>query len=315
MKLRTEIAPLRPAFQLLCNDMPLMLGSCFTDYVGTRFRETLRPVCINPCGTLFNPAGIARIVSMALDGEIPRPRLFGQRWLTPLLPTRFSSADEASANQLIAEAMESLSKGLRNMRALILTFGTARVYEMDGKIVNNCHKLPERLFTRRLLTVDEITEEWGALLNRLRDLCPGLKTILTVSPVRHVRDTLHGNTLSKATLHLAIEQLVNASPDDTVYFPAYEILTDDLRDYRFYADDLVHPSGMAVDYIWELFGRSFFTPADMEADKEGLSLTRRIAHHPINASAEEQMLFHRKTTEMVTAYIAANPGRTAPAVS
>lgn len=286
-----------------------MLGSCFTDYVGAKFRDAMRPVCVNPCGTLFNPAGIAALVRMALDGETPQAKLFGNRWLTPLLPTRFSATDESTSNELIADAMNTLHNAIQKMHTLILTFGTARVYEMDGRIVNNCHKLPEKLFTRRLLTPDEIAAEWIALLDRLRSALPGLKTILTVSPVRHVRDTLHGNTLSKATLHVAIEKIVSASPDDTVYFPAYEILIDDLRDYRFYADDLVHPSAMAVDYIWEIFGRSFFTIADIKADEEGMSLTRRVSHRPINATPQEQQLFRQKTTELIEEYRTRYPDR------
>lgn len=144
---------------------------------------------------------------------------------------------------------------------LLLTWGTTFVYQQreTGRIVSNCHKQPEKLFTRRMLTVDEIVDEYTRFLKELRNQNSTLKVLFTVSPIRHIRDGMHANQLSKATLLLAIEQLQSIFPTTVFYFPSYEIMLDELRDYRFYADDMLHPSPLAVNYLWERFSDVFFS--------------------------------------------------------
>lgn len=148
------------------------------------------------------------------------------------------------------QSVEKMQRALAEATVVIVTFGTAWVYEMGGQIVGNCHKLPADTFTRRRLTVDEIVAAWQPIIDRY----PDKHWLFTVSPIRHIKDGLHENQLSKATLLMAVEALTGAS-----YFPSYEILLDELRDYRFYADDLVHPSSLAVNYIWERFVETFCT--------------------------------------------------------
>ena len=163
----------------------------------------------------------------------------------------FSRPTETEAREAVRSSVETMQKAFAEANVVIVTFGTAWIYEMNGKVVGNCHKLPAEAFTRRRLSVDEIVETWRPILKRWSDK----HWIFTVSPIRHVKDGLHENQLSKATLLLAVERLIGdtgltAKP---VYFDSFEILLDELRDYRFYADDLVHPSSMAVKYIWERF--------------------------------------------------------------
>ena len=143
----------------------------------------------------------------------------------------------------------------RKTNYLIITWESAFVYRLksSGEIVGNCNKLPERLFTRERLRPEEIVAQWQQTLEALWQINPTLKVVFTVSPIRHWKDGAHGNQLSKATLLLAIDELMQLYPEQTAYFPAYEILLDELRDYRFYADDMIHPSPLAIDYIWEKF--------------------------------------------------------------
>ena len=170
----------------------------------------------------------------------------------------FSRPNKEDAEQAVRGSIEAMQNALAEATVVIVTFGSAWVYEMEGQIVANCHKMPESRFTRRRLSVDEIVEAWRPIVDRY----PDKHWLFTVSPIRHIRDGLHENQLSKATLLMAVEQLTSLGgrSGGVSYFPSYEIVLDELRDYRFYADDLVHPSALAVNYIWERFTEVFCTP-------------------------------------------------------
>lgn len=311
MKFRTELSPSPAPFTLGPSDRPLMLGSCFADYMGARLRRALWPAAVNPCGVMFNPESVAALLDMALSGIDPEPEEHAGRWLCFDLPTRYAASTRAEASARIAAAMDSLRSAVDAAGALIVTFGTARVYRLaaTGSVVANCHKLPQSLFRTVMLSPDAIARRWADLTARLRALRPGLKIVYTVSPVRHVRDGLHANTLSKAALHLAVDALTTADPEGSCYFPAYEALTDDLRDYRFYASDLVHPSDMAVDYIHDLFARTFLTPATRDADAEAEALSRRAGHRPITDDAEAITRFEADTRALARDFALRHPER------
>ena len=233
-----------------------MLGSCFSDEIGEQMKQRYLHVTCNPFGTLYNPLSIAQAMQMT---DIPE--LVEHEGLYHAMSHHgsFSRADRQEAEQAVRASIETMQQALQEATVIIVTFGTAWVYEKDGEIVGNCHKLPESCFTRRRLSVDEIVAAWRPILNRF----PDKHWLFTVSPIRHIRDGLHENQLSKATLLHAVEQIVlhsYPSPATRRYFPSYEIMLDELRDYRFYADDLVHPSSLAVNYIWERFVDTFCTP-------------------------------------------------------
>jgi hypothetical protein len=185
---------------------------------------------------------------------------------------------------------------------LLLTFGTAWVYEHQelGIIVSNCHKYPARVFRRFRLTVEAITERYRQLLMDLRQFNPDLKVIFTVSPVRHWKDGAYGNQLSKATLLLAIEELLS-SIEGVSYFPAYELLLDDLRDYRFFADDMLHPSEKAIDYIRHKFVASHFSEAAQEVQNQIARLIQAASHRPFNITSVAHQTFVKQQIEKVKA--------------
>jgi len=179
--------------------------------------------------------------------------------------------------------MEQSLAFLRTADLLIITFGTAFVYRLQstGEIVSNCHKLPAKLFTYRRLTIEEIVKEWNDLIARLQTLNSKLRILFTVSPIRHWKDGANGNQLSKSILLLAVEELLR-DHSHCFYFPAYELVLDDLRDYRFYAEDMLHPSSQAIDYVWEKFSEAWFDCETLEKAREFEKQNRSLNHIPLS---------------------------------
>ena len=288
MRFRTEIPPFRAPFTLSPEAPAVMLGSCFSDHVSTRMRAGLWKV-VNPFGTLFNPISIAAAVRLSLLPEDQalssfRKSLFGNSPVhSRFFGSRMSGADSQSAEQRFIAAYHAIREALASAEALFVTFGTAWVYALSSDpemIVGNCHKQPASFFIRRRLSVQEIVEEWSSLASVIRSHFPNLHLIFTVSPVRHLKDGFEGNSRSKAVLQLAIEQLLDSVPD-SFYFPAFELINDDLRDYRFYGPDLVHPSQQAVDYVWERFKDTFLDATGVSILREGERITAACAHRPL----------------------------------
>ena len=236
------------------NDKILLLGSCFADNIGEKFTEHYFQATINPYGTLYNPASMARAVG-GFRGEIVE---WGGLWHSTMHHGCLSGAEKDIVEANCQAAEKLLQEAVREADVVVVTFGTAWVYEMDGDVVANCHKMPANRFLRRCLTVKEIVELWEPIIMRM----PDKHWVFTVSPIRHVKDGLHANQISKAILLQAIDNLISSlslQASKLDYFPSYEIMMDELRDYRFYAEDLVHPSKMAVDYIWERFVDTYMT--------------------------------------------------------
>lgn len=229
----------------------LLLGSCFTTEVGSRLAADGYKAVFNPTGNVYNPLSAARTLqNLAANVTYGPDDLIEVQGLWRSLDhhTRLAAPTPAEALQKINASMALGHSALEEATHVIITFGTAYVFERDGRVVCNCHKLPAREFVRRRLSVDEITAAWQPIIDRY----PGKRFIFTVSPIRHVADGLHGNQLSKATLLMAIDALRGAD-----YFPAYETLIDELRDYAFYASDLVHPSQLAVERVYGHFRAAF----------------------------------------------------------
>ncbi len=288
VRFRTELTPPRYPFILSPSRPVVMLGSCFADNMASMLRECGWNA-LNPFGTLFNPVSISMALRLALEPE-------NGSFLQTLFHTEeswrswaFGSVMAAeSAEEVIAKfdrAKSALADSLSAAEALFVTFGTAWVYALRDRqpeyVVGNCHKQPDRLFERRRLSVDEIVREWKETVRLLRVRFPDLEILFTVSPVRHLKDGFHGNTVSKSILHLAAESLCEEC-GETWYFPAYELLTDDLRDYRFYADDLVHPSPAAIQYIRDAFMESFLDEKGRDAVRLGEKRFRASRHIPLD---------------------------------
>lgn len=289
MKFRTEYEA-RPCASLLDPEQPVVLiGSCFTDYMGERMRFCRWKAFPNPAGTLYNPSSIANILKIASawdnifdiidDSLAQRERL----WVSWLSDSGCSAYRKSETKESLFDRLSSLHGMLKEAKCLIVTFGTAWIYELrerPGYIVSNCHKFPADTFIRRRLSVSEIAEEWKELISRLNDFNPELRIIFTVSPVRHLKDGFEGNCSSKAILHLACEEICRDC-ENAEYFPAFEIMNDDLRDYRFYGADMVHPSEIAVDYIWQKFQDRYLSEASRALLAEGEKVTKRLRHRPI----------------------------------
>ncbi|MDR0413765.1 MAG: GSCFA domain-containing protein, partial [Dysgonamonadaceae bacterium] len=296
MKFRTEITVPASGLRLAYRDRILMMGSCFVENLSARLVRAGFAVANNPFGILFNPVSIAGGLSDLLDNRVYTPAdLFPHRDLFHSFShhSRFSGTDAHRVLENLNTHREQSSAFLRCAGVLIVTFGTARCYRLlsSGEVVANCHQLPARLFREERLAVDGITEQWTALADRLREQNPRLKILFTVSPVRHWKDGAHENQLSKSTLLLAVNELVNARTSCCFYFPSYEIMMDDLRDYRFYAEDLVHPSTQAIDYIWEKFCHAHFDQATRALIDEWEGIQQALAHRPFHPESEEYQRF------------------------
>ena len=300
MKFRTEIEIAKIAEGVDHTQKVFALGSCFAENISERLAKAKFSVESNPFGVLFNPFSIANALERldeirafaVCDIKAGRDAFFSF--------DAHSSLDGKTHTEIFGnlnKAVAQGSKALRESDWVILTFGTAWVYEKDGRVVANCHKQPASEFERRRLSVAEIVERYSRLFEGvLRDK----KVILTVSPVRHIGDGLQENSVSKATLRLAVEELV-AKFENAHYFPSYEILIDDLRDYRYYADDLAHPSKMAVDYVWERFCEAILSPETQEMLPRIAQIVSAAEHRPFNPDSESHKAFCRKMIEKAEA--------------
>lgn len=283
MQFRTIIPAPQYPFQIQENDAVMLVGSCFSDNMGHYFDTHRFEVCSNPFGVLFNPISIDRALRFMLQPELfDKNRYFYKYrdlWVSFAHHGRFSKEIFEDFEANIDSNLQQSAEFLRKTRYLFITFGTAFCYKFIPRdlIVSNCHKIPNHQFDRLRLDVKKIVTQWNSTLALLKESCPDMKVIFTVSPVRHLGDGAHENALSKASLLLAVEKLVDN--EFTYYFPAYEYLMDDLRDYRFYAKDLCHINDLAISYLEERLAESFFSPETIERmveiEKENRFLNHR----------------------------------------
>lgn len=277
------------------SDKLLLWGSCFVENMAGRLMAGKFDCRLNPYGVLYNPLSIAVAMDRLLTGYVyTQADLLAYRglWCSLMHHGSFSDADPGRCLARIRAASEDAAAFLKEADWLLVTFGTARVYEWKetGQVVGNCHKLPERQFVRRLAGVDEIVCTYAALLDRLHALNPRLQVLFTVSPIRHARDGMHGNQLSKAVLLLAVDRLCSQRTD-CHYFPAYEILLDELRDYRFYAEDMLHPSPTAVAYIWQRFCQSYMSEHSRQYLREYEQILKGLTHRPSHPDSPQHKAF------------------------
>lgn len=277
------------------NDKILLLGSCFADNIGERFAAHYFQATVNPLGTLYNPASIAQaLTDVLIPQSDPRIVQHNGMWHSMMHHGSFSHPDKEALLHRCAESRELIISALKEVSTVIVTFGTAWVYEWQGEVVANCHKLPANQFVRRCLTVDNIVGMWQPIVASM----PDKHWIFTVSPIRHIKDGLHANQLSKAVLLQAIDHLTSNNAAVS-YFPSYEIMLDELRDYRFYAEDMVHPSQAAVEYIWQRFVETYMT-ADTCNEMRTLHQLWRDRHHRfLHPESDEAKHFQMRITQQL----------------
>lgn len=288
MEFRTPVNITLAPFAIEPRERMLFVGSCFADNIGRRFVDDKFRATVNPYGVMYNPASIMHTV---------------KRWTAELVAAQPEASDSGSeTSDFNSEASDSGSDVRQAIneapQTAVFTLGTNHVYILNetGEIVDNCRKRPQRLFTERELSVDECADYLREAVTTLRQINPSVRIIITVSPIRYAKYGFHGSQLSKATLLLAADKLTKEM-DNVVYFPAYEIVNDELRDYRFYREDMLHPTDQAVEYIWQRFGDTFFSKQTVKFLEEWRPIKAALAHRPFNPEAEEYKKFLEKAKE------------------
>lgn len=278
-------------------DKILMMGSCFSENIGERMKKFKLDADINPNGILYNPAAINTALKRYINNKILVEKdLFyaNETWNSWEHHSKFSNPDKQICLDEINNKIEASHLRLKEGKWLFITFGSAFAYKNNNEkiVVGNCHKIPQKEFTKSLLSVESIVEEYSLLFEQMKIFNPSLNVVFTISPVRYIRDGIVENNLSKSVLIQAVHKLTE-SFSNVFYFPAYELVMDDLRDYRFYNSDLVHPNGQAIDYVFEKL-------LDVAFNNENKSLFEKIKdivaageHRPFNESLESHKIFRK----------------------
>jgi GSCFA family len=295
MKLRTELIPSRSLSNFSIGEKVVTIGSCFSDDIGKKLVDHKFNVLANPFGNIYNPVSIHKILSMALKESNPDDFSFLERegaFFHFDFHSDWNDTDQSILNKRISEQLSKLREALLTSKFLIITYGTAWVYENKETktIVANCHKKPQEDFEKFLLTQKMIIESFERFHEILKKLNPDCQLILTVSPVRHIKDTLELNSVSKSILRLTCDTLTKTF-SNIFYFPAFEIMMDDLRDYRFYKPDMIHPSDQSVDYIWTKFSEVFFKPDTQRFVQEWKNILAALHHHPFRPDSPDHQKF------------------------
>jgi len=298
MKLQTIIKTEKSNVQIDYDSGIMLIGSCFTDNIGNILSALRFDTTINPCGIVYNPESVATSLDLIMDNKVfTKDDLLkvGEQWVSLKHHGSFSSKDYNLCLKKINDNISLASKKILSSKFLIITLGTSWVYRYSetGEIVSNCHKIPASKFERFRLDTDEIVIKYTTLIKKLRNINKDIKIIFTVSPIRHWKDGAHGNQLSKSVLLLAIDKLKDLF-NNIYYFCAYELMMDELRDYRFYSDDMLHPSKLAVEYIWDRFKQDFISPSCFDLMKFIEKLNKKEAHRPTNVDSEEYKRFAQK---------------------
>jgi len=290
MKLSTQVSISKSEATLSHNVPALLIGSCFSQNIGNKLIDHKFAVHVNPNGIVFNPISVVNSLKRIADHETytaDELQQYDNKWFSFNHHSSFSSFDKTQCLKGINTALTEAHNYLQKTETIFITLGSAWVYEYEPiGIVANCHKIPNKNFSKRLLSVKEILTAFDSIKNVLKHY----NLVFTVSPVRHSKDGLHENNLSKSTLHLALHNLVEQH-SNCAYFPAYELVIDELRDYRFFKDDLVHPSNFAVNYVWEKFSDCFFNESTIALNTAIQKIKAAVHHKPFNFNSEAHQTF------------------------
>ncbi len=294
-KLITPVSIPSQEEKISCDTKILTLGSCFSDHIGNCLVDHLFDSIVNPFGTVFNPVSLAQLLEYAIKGEkIEKSDLGneGNRYFHYDFHSSFDASTPEKVVETINTAIDQVSDYIQKTDFLILTFGTSIVYRLksNNSIVSNCHKVPNYHFQKEFLSVDFMDSQVNKVLDLVRKMNPSIKTIFTVSPVRHTKEGLVENNLSKSRL-IELCHRLTSQYDSSSYFPSYEIMIDELRDYRYYASDLIHPSELAVDIIWTRFIETYFDELATQKVKDVGGLNAAKNHKPFDPSSSEHKTF------------------------
>ncbi len=291
----------KPDFSLDYHSRLMLVGSCFAENIGNKLLENRFSVDCNPCGIVYNPESVAQVLGRLIEErEMVADDLIWHegKWASWEHHGSFSAPEREGCLEKMNSRIHRGAEQLRKADLLLITFGTSWVYRYlhSGRVVANCHRFPESDFERFRLSVPEVVGLYDRVLEQLEQINPGLRVLFTVSPIRHWKDGAHGNQVSKSVLLLAIDELVKHRKR-AYYFPSYEIVLDELRDYRFYAGDMLHISEVAVDYIWTRFRDTFFSAEALQVMRQVEKINKGINHRPFDPESETYLAFRRKLQE------------------
>jgi len=304
MLFRTEINPRKIEFKISHSSKIISIGSCFADCMAVRFQDLEFDIFSNPFGILYNPISIFDNIENCISNKLVDKNLIIESRGMYFHYQLHSAIFGASSNDLL-EKMGAIQKETKpkigESNFLIITLGTEIVYFLKERndAIANCYKVTEKYFDKKILTVSEIVMSFSNFYQTLISHNPSIRVILTVSPVRHIKDTLELNAVSKSTLRLSCHEITKQFSENVSYFPAYEIMMDDLRDYRFYKEDLIHPNIQAEEYIWEKFENSYFTEETKKINQEIREITTALNHRPFHPFTKEHRSFLDKTVEKI----------------
>ena len=305
MKLQTKI-PLQPQshHQIDYDSRILLIGSCFSENIGGKFEYYKFQTSINPLGILFNPFAIENLISRAINLEYYQDNELinaNDSWVCLDAHSSLNTTKKSDLIVRLNTALDATHQKLKTVSHVIITLGTSWVYRFlqTDKIVANCHKIPQKQFLKELLDVDSITESLQAIIALLKAENSGVNILFTVSPVRHLKDGFVENMRSKAHLITAVQNCV--APRERInYFPSYELMMDELRDYRFYEPDMIHPNDLGLDYIWEKFKATWILKDAEDTLKSVGEIQKKLAHKPFNKSSQSYLNFSNKLAEEIT---------------
>lgn len=296
MQFTTPIPIQKSIHQIDYNSKIVSLGSCFAVNIGEKFEHFKFQNTINPFGILFHPLALEKIISKAISKEkFTEENIFfhNERWHSFDVHSDLSTSNKEDFWETLNANLEQLHNSLSNCSHVIITLGTSWIYRKieTDKIVANCHKVPQKEFKKELLSAEQTKKSLEGIVNSISKLNPEAKIVFTISPVRHIKDGFVENQWSKANLITAVHESIHSKLSIASYFPSYEIMMDELRDYRFYAEDMIHPSQTAIDYIWKRFSEAWISEEALITLQEIENIQKGLNHRPFNGESEQHQKF------------------------
>lgn len=296
MQFTTKIPVQKSSFPIDYDSKIMLLGSCFAENMGEKFQYFKFQSITNPFGIIFNAVSLEKLIRRAVENKtFTENDIFfhNDLWHCFEMHSELSNPDKDAFLESLNDLIRLTNQQLNDSTHIIITLGTSWVYRNieSNEIVANCHKIPQKQFTKELLSINQTEESLQNIFSFIHSVNPNCKFIFTVSPVRHIKDGFVENTLSKAHLVAAIHKTITNNPSLITYFPAYEIMMDELRDYRFYAEDMLHPNQTAIDYIWIQFFENYISESEFGLMNEICSIQKGLKHRPFNPNTESHQKF------------------------
>lgn len=309
MNFRTQVPISTATKPIDYNCKIILLGSCFAENIGDKFEYYKFQNAVNPFGIIFNPVSIEKMISKVVTATVFTEAdifFYNERWHSFDVHSDLSNESKEELLTSLNSILKQTKKQLQEASQVIITYGTSWVYRNieSNEIVANCHKVPQKEFKKELLSIETIKESIKQTIQFIHSLNPDSNIIFTISPVRHIKDGFVENQWSKANLISGIHQVLSQSE---TYFPSYEIMMDELRDYRFYAEDMLHPNQVAIDYIWERFKETSISKTAFPVMDEVESIQKSLSHKPFNPKAESHLKFELKRKEKITKLVSKYP--------